>query len=439
MYGRKCRGLGFQHLSFMKIKPVISLFSGAMGLDLGLESAQGGLKTVVAVEINPSAVKTIKSNRPDLAVFDTPIEKVTTKELLKAAGLKSGEAFAVVGGPCCQSFSTVGKRLSLGDENRGGLFRHFVRIVREARPRFFIMENVKGVLSAAIRHRPLNQRGPGFTPLSEDEELGSALKVICTELGQLGYKIVYGLVNCADYGVPQKRYRVVFIGSRDGESINIPSATHFQNAEPKWQTLSDALLDLGDESPEYLKFSPERQRLLEMLKEGENWTALPSKFQKLALGKAFDSWGGRVGFCRRLSWNSPCPTLTTSPNGRATTLCHPTEIRPLSVKEYARIQQFPPDWEFVGSTSQKYIQIGNAVPIGLGKALGIMLLKVALKTSKSVTHKRRLKHNSSVTCADEGLARRLAKRSKTKLNPPRMRLIKEPGAARAWMAKRTAA
>ncbi|MCP5557098.1 MAG: DNA cytosine methyltransferase [Verrucomicrobiaceae bacterium] len=414
----------------MSIKPIISLFSGAMGLDLGLESAGHGLQTSVAVEINPIAVETIRRNRPDLPVFNKPIEQVKTSELLKAAKLKAGDAFAVIGGPCCQSFSTVGKRLSLGDDKRGGLFRHFLRIVREAKPRFFVMENVKGVLSAAITHRPLNKRGPGFPPLSADEEFGSALNLICGELGQLGYKVIYSLVNCADYGVPQKRYRVLFVGSRDWEDVRIPEATHFEDAEPRWVTMKQALLSLEDTEPEYLNFTPGRQRLLKRLKEGENWTALPTHLQKVALGNAFQSWGGRVGFCRRLSSDKPCPTLTTAPNGRATTLCHPTEIRPLSVKEYARLQQFPDDWSFAGSTSQKYVQIGNAVPIGLGRALGACLLKLKARQTKLN------KPKGVVVCADAKLAARLAKRSKTSLNPPRMRRIKTLAAARLWMKKK---
>ena len=150
-------------------RSIISLFSGAMGLDLGLEAAGGKLKTAVALELNSIAVKTVKLNRPNLPVINQSIENISTKQILSEAGLKIGEAFLVAGGPCCQSFSTAGKRESLGDEKRGGLFRHFTRVVREARPRFFLMENVKGILSAAIRHRPLNKRGPGWPALSPDE------------------------------------------------------------------------------------------------------------------------------------------------------------------------------------------------------------------------------------------------------------------------------
>src|ERR1700722_19799087 len=152
----------------------ISLFSGAMGLDLGME--QECIKTAVALEKNPIAVKTIKLNKgEDYPVIDRNIEAVATTEILEKGNLKVGEAFVLTGGPCCQSFSTAGKRQSLSDINRGMLFKHFKRIVSEAKTLFFIMKNVKGMLPAAVRHRPLDQRGPGFPPLAQDEELGSAL------------------------------------------------------------------------------------------------------------------------------------------------------------------------------------------------------------------------------------------------------------------------
>jgi len=414
-------------------KPIISLFSGAMGLDLGLESSKGGIKTVVALEINPTAVKTIRLNKPSLPVLNRSIEDVSSEEILKAGGLKPGEAFAVIGGPCCQSFSTAGKRESLGDAKRGGLFRHFTKVVSETRPRFFIMENVKGVLSAAVRHRPLNERGAGWPALSLEEEFGSAFKIICSELSRLNYYVTFGLLNCADYGVPQKRFRVVFIGSRDGEPIRIPEPTHFESKTPKWVTLREAVGQLASTKHESSKFTPERTKFLRLLKEGENSTDLPEALQKAALGRAFDSWGGRAGFCRRLDWSKPSPTLTTAPDGRATTLCHPTELRPLSVQEYIQLQQFPSDWKFAGSTNQKYTQIGNAVPLGLGRAIGLMLLDTIRITAKSELKRDPKSCLGQVTCADPELEARLAKRPKTKLHPPRLRKVQDPEAARRWM------
>lgn len=418
-------------------KPIISLFSGAMGLDLGLEAAGSGLRTAVALELNSVAVETIRLNRPKLSVINLPIQKVTTDEVLKQAGLKVGEAFLVTGGPCCQSFSTAGKRESLGDKERGGLFRHFKRVVREAQPRFFIMENVKGILSAAVRHRPLNERGPGWLPLSRDEELGSALRVIRRELANLGYAVIFGLLNCADYGVPQKRYRVVFIGSRDGELINLPTPTHaeFANGKAEWITLRYALKGLNEKKPEFVGFAPERLDLLKQLQAGQNWMDLPKKLQRRALGAAYKSWGGRCGFCRRLDWDEPSPTLTTAPDGRATTLCHPRELRPLTVGEYARLQQFPTHWQFVGSTRQKYIQIGNAVPTGLGYAIGKALLKTVSLTLKQGLPADAKKRLGQVICPDLVLDERLKNRPKTMLHPPRLRKNPDPSAARDWLLK----
>jgi len=409
-----------------------------MGLDLGLEAAGSSLRTAVALELNPKAVETIKLNRPKLPVINRPIQKVKTAEILRQAGLKKGEAFLVTGGPCCQSFSTAGKRESLGDKNRGGLFRHFKRVVRDAQPRFFVMENVKGILSAAVRHRTLNKRGPGWPALSRNEELGSALRVICRELAGLGYYVIFGLLNCADYGVPQKRYRVVFIGSRDGELIKLPKPTHAEitNGKPEWLTLRNALDDLKEKKPEYVKFTPERGGFLKMLGAGQNWTDLPKKFQKKALGAAYKSWGGRCGFCRRLDWDEPSPTLTTAPDGRATMLCHPSKLRPLTVGEYARLQQFPFEWKFEGSTRQKYIQIGNAVPTGLGRAIGKALLKTINMTAKQglpVDAENRL---GKVICADLELEERLKNRPKTMLHPPRLRRYPNPKTARAWLLKK---
>ena len=421
-------------------KPIISLFSGAMGLDLGIEAAGSGFRTAVALEINHVAVETIKLNRPNLPVINLPIQKVKTAEILKQAGLGVGEAFLVTGGPCCQSFSTAGKRESLGDKDRGGLFRHFKRVVREACPRFFVMENVKGILSAAVRHRPLNRRGPGWPPLSSNEELGSALKVIRRELAELDYSVVFGLLNCADYGVPQKRYRVVFIGSRDGELIELPKSTHaeFANGKAEWATLQNALENLNETKPEFVPFTAERRSFLKLLHAGENWTQLPKKFQRQALGAAYKSWGGRCGFCRRLDWDKPSPTLTTAPNGRATTLCHPTKLRPLTVGEYARLQQFPPDWQFAGSTGQKYIQIGNAVPTGLGTAIGKALLKTSNRTSKHGLPPDAKKKLGKVVCPDTVLNERLKHRPKTMLHPPRLRRYPNPETARAWLLKKAA-
>lgn len=417
-----------------KKKSTLSLFSGAMGLDLGLENF--GFHTVAAVEKNSAALKTIKANRPDIHLYND-IETVVSSEILKKLKRDAGEITLVSGGPCCQSFSTVGNREALSDP-RGNLFYYFLKIVAETRPRFFVMENVKGILSAAVKHRPLNGRGPGNPPLSEDEQLGSALKVILGEFKKLDYYVKFGLVNCANYGVPQNRWRVIFLGSRDGEDICWPEPTHSKegkDGKKRWVTLGQTLSKIKDKNPEFIPFPKDRIELLEMLTEGQNWTDLPENLQKQALGAAYESWGGRGGYCRRLKRSNPAPTLTTSPNGRATTLCHPTELRPLSIREYARLQQFPVTWKFKGSLQQRYTQIGNAVPVGLGEAIGRALNKTIRRTGRLGVPKDAEQRKGIVVCVDPALEKRvLDRKRKTQLHPPRLLNTEDKTEILAWLA-----
>jgi DNA (cytosine-5)-methyltransferase 1 len=261
---------------------------------------------------------------------------------------------------------------------RGSLFMEFIRVVKEVQPRFFLMENVKGLLSAPIRHRPINERGKNHPPLADDEMPGSALRVVLSEMKQLGYKVVYNLLEAADYGVPQNRERVVFIGSRDGETATFPLPKYCQNGQhlPKWRTLRDALTGLVDRESEFISYSENRLKYLRLLEAGQNWRHLPEELKKEAMGGAYDSGGGKVGFYRRLSWDKPSPTITTSPHQKATDMCHPVELRSLTVRESAKIQTFPDDWIFSGSISSKYKQIGNAVPVLLAKEIGTYLFNL---------------------------------------------------------------
>ena len=405
--------------------PVISLFSGAMGLDLGLEGA--GLQVAVALECSPCPVATIRHNRPQLPVIDKVIEDVPTNEILDEAQLAPREAFAVVGGPSCQVFSTAGQRKSLADP-RSTMFRHFVRVIQDTQPEFFVMENVRGLLSAAVRHRPLNQRGPGNPPLEADEQLGSAFRVVAATLRDLGYYCLFDVLNAADYGVPQIRQRLVIIGSRDGRKLEMPQPTHHvdgANGLPEWRTLGQSLQDLVEDDPDYYHFCPAKEKYLKLIPEGGNWRQLPDELKSAALGRAFHSWGGRSGFFRRLSRERPSPALTTRPDSKATTLCHPTELRPLTVGEYARIQQFPDDWIFQGSVRKKYEQVGNAVPVGLGAAIGEALV-TATSTKPS---KERLGFFETLNL---DLLAKLTRRPKTIVNPPRMRLDDKKNALTDW-------
>ncbi|HLO51797.1 MAG TPA: DNA cytosine methyltransferase [Kamptonema sp.] len=364
----------------------VSLFTGACGLDLGLEKA--GFQTVSLIEIEPDAVKTISLNRPHLSLCAIPrdIREVSAQTLLQEGGkilgidrpLRPGEVDLVTGGPPCQPFSTAGKRGSVGDP-RGSLFMDFIRIVEEIQPRFFVMENVRGLLSAPIRHRPHEQRGLGCPVLEADEMPGAAMRVILAEIKRIGYEVVYDLLNAADYGVPQVRERVILIGYKDSDSVTMPLPTHSETGVsrlPKWLTLRDGLQGLVDFQPEYIAYSDARLKYLRLLKAGQNWRYLPNELKQEAMGGAYKSEGGKVGFYRRLAWDKPSPTVTTSPNQKATDMCHPDELRPLSVRECARIQTFPDDWVFYGSIASKYRQIGNAVPVLLGEAIARYLYQI---------------------------------------------------------------
>ena len=352
-------------------RDVISLFSGAMGLDIGLEKA--GLNVVIGQDFDESCVKTIRANGHNVLGGD--IREIDPRKFLELTGLSIGEPFLICGGPPCQPFSTAGKRLGINDP-RGSLFMDFIRMIDYIRPRFFVMENVKGIMSAPLKHVPLAERDEN----DPDQRLGTVLDVILSEFDKLGYKTVYGVLDAVNYGVPQFRERFVLIGSRDNEGIFLPIPTHFQMHQDKayqWKTVRDAIADLEFDNGECATLSEERLKFLKMVPEGGNWRDLPKDIIPIAMGGAYKSGGGKVGFYRRLSYDQPSPTVVTSPVQKATMMCHPTQDRPLSIKEYARIQQFPDGWVFIGTTAAKYRQIGNAVPVGLAEAIGKAVCAVA--------------------------------------------------------------
>lgn len=364
-------------------RDVISFFSGAMGLDIGLEKA--GLNVIIGQDFEPSCVETMRANGHNVLGGD--IREINPETLLKLTGLHVGEPFMVCGGPPCQPFSTAGKRLGINDP-RGSLFMDFIRMIDYIRPRFFVMENVKGIVSSPLKHVSVKEREKD----DPEQQLGTVLDVILSEFDKLGYKTVYGVLDAVNYGVPQFRERFVLIGSRDNEDIFLPMPTHFQmhqNSEYRWKTVGEVIKDLENNPGEYTSLSGERKKYIHMVPEGGNWRDLPEEIIPVAMGGAYQSGGGKVGFYRRLSYNQPAPTITTSPAQKATMLCHPTQDRPLSIKEYARIQQFPDDWIFKGTLSAKYRQIGNAVPVGLAEAIGRAIISTADKTSTIETKRFR--------------------------------------------------
>lgn len=350
----------------------VSLFSGAMGLDLGLEAA--GIDIRICQDFDPSCYRTMLMNGKNGMTGN--IQTIEPETILSAAGLEREKVFLLCGGPPCQPFSTAGKRLGINDP-RGSLFMDYVRMVEAIRPRFFVFENVKGLVSI---------------PVDKGGRPGEVLGIVLDEFRRIGYHTVHGILDAVYYGVPQFRERLIIIGSRDNEEIFLPLHSHFQkhqNPEMRWQTLGDAIRDLEDNPGPCTHFSPERLKYLKMVPEGGNWRDLPRELQPVAMGGAWESGGGKVGFYRRLSYSQPSPTVVTSPVQKATMMCHPTMDRPLSVSEYRRIQQFPEGWMIEGTIANQYKQVGNAVPVGLAKAVGKAIIATAEGNASVFTKRSR--------------------------------------------------
>jgi DNA (cytosine-5)-methyltransferase 1 len=281
-------------------------------------------------------------------------------------------------------------------------------MIRVLRPRFFIFENVRGLLSIAIRHKPLDQRSsPQEVAEEEDERLGSVLqKIVIPSFKSLGYEVIFGLLNAADYGTAQVRHRLFFIGSRDKEfrsvvfrkltgrpmtPLDLVPATHHQyapyNPIKPWRSLRNAVAHLSPPEPSpdlTYSYSDERAAIFKRIPPGENWTYVrdnpdrfPKGYLKKIMGNSLSSGGGKQGFWRRLAWDTPAPTLTAQPQQLATSLCHPERERPLSIPEYAALQDFPEGYVFRGGKSDRYKQIGNAVPIRLSTAICSSIRAVA--------------------------------------------------------------
>jgi len=344
-----------------------------MGLDLGIERA--GFDIRVCVEMDKWAAETIRANT-DIPVINADINTVSTDEILNVAHLQREDVTLVVGGPPCQAFSTAGRQRGLADF-RGNVILQYLRVVSDIRPEYFILENVRGILSAKLNAVPEEYKE--YDRIKDFK--GSVLEFITAQFKELGYSISYALLDAANYGVPERRERVVIIGHL-GARVPIPSPTHSKDGRygtQRWVTLRDVIGDL--EPRQDLRYIPLRSKSVEymqMLREGQNWRDLPPEIAEKAMGKAYYLTGGKTGFLRRLRFDEPSPTLVTSPTMPATLLCHPTQLRPLSIEEYARIQQFPDTWKFKGRIETIYKQIGNAVPVGLGYAAGRQVMKSIL-------------------------------------------------------------
>ena len=371
--------------------PVVSLFSGAMGLDLGLE--QAGIETTLAVEVDPYCCATIRKNRPAIDVWEADVQKING-EAVRARLQQPKNVFLMVGGPPCQSFCPGGKRAALSDP-RGNLIYTYLRLIQEVRPHFFVLENVGNLVTAALRHRPIARR-PGKqwnlsvydrmkgehdgadAPMEPDELSGSAVRQIIKDVQDLGYQVSFSIVDAAAYGAPQHRMRFLMFGARDGASPKVLAPTHEDGAADSLplRTVRDAIYDLRDDPGPHSEYTPDVARYFAMIPPGGHWRSLPKDVQREALGSAsFEAGGGKTGFFRRLAWDRPSPTITGRANRKGSALCHPDAVRPLSVRECARLQGFPDDWRFVGAMNRQYMQVGNAVPVHLGIVIGRTVLQ----------------------------------------------------------------
>ncbi len=344
----------------LKISPLkkyncIELFAGAGGLAIGLEKA--GLHTKMLNEIDRYACATLKQNRPDWNVIEGDISDIDFSQYL-------GQIDVLSGGFPCQAFSYAGNKLGLED-TRGTLFYEFGRALKECSPKIFIVENVKGLVS---------------------HDKGRTLKTIKRVFSELGYTLVEPKVlKAIFYQVPQKRERLIIIGIRN-DLANHLNEFSWPSPYKRIMTLKDALKagELYDcDAPKSLghEYPKRKAEILRKVPQGGYWRDLPDKLQREYMQKSYFLGGGKTGMARRLSWNEPSLTLTCSPAQKQTERCHPEKTRPLTVREYARVQTFPDAWQFSGSIGQQYKQIGNAVPINLAYAIGRSIVRLLNKIS----------------------------------------------------------
>ncbi len=337
------------HVAPLRDYTSVELFAGAGGLALGMHMA--GFRHVLLNEMDPMACQTLRRNHPEWNVLEGDIHNVDFIPL-------RGRVDFLSGGFPCQAFSYAGKKGGLND-TRGTLFFELARAVSEIQPKVFMGENVKGLLS-------------------HDE--GKTLQVIRNAIAELGYTLVEPRVlKAIMYQVPQKRERLILIAIRNDIAQRVQF--HWPDPYRRVMTLRDAFYR-GDLFPEDVPASEgqtypaKKARVMAMVPEGGDWRDLPVEEQKAYMGGSFYLGGGKTGMARRLSMDEPSLTLTCAPAQKQTERCHPTETRPLTVREYARIQTFPDNWQFEGNLSDQYKQIGNAVPVNLAFAIGRSLIRL---------------------------------------------------------------
>ena len=336
----------------------IELFAGAGGLALGLEKA--GFENVLLNELDKHACATLRHNRPKWNVFEQNVSLVDFTPYAHQVDVLSG-------GFPCQAFSYAGKGRGFEDI-RGTMFFEFARAVREVQPKILLGENVRGLLN---------------------HDNGRTLETIKHTIADLGYALVpERVLKAIHYQVPQKRERLFLVAVRQDLADVLRFEWPAENQ--RVYTMADALKkgDLFDTDvplSEGQKYPERKKEILAMVPAGGYWRDLPDDVQREYMKASYYLGGGKTGMARRLSWSEPSLTLTCAPAQNQTERCHPDETRPLTVREYARIQTFPDDWVFMGSVSQQYKQIGNAVPVNLAFAVGRSLVRM-LNSASMQTH-----------------------------------------------------
>lgn len=315
----------------------IELFAGAGGLALGIEKA--GFNTLGLIEFDKDASETLRTNRPNWRVINDDIANISCLDLLDYFNLEKGELDLLSGGAPCQSFSYAGKRLGLEDA-RGTLFYHYAKFLQQLQPKMFLFENVKGLLS---------------------HDKGKTFSVIKDIFESTGYHIQHEVLNAWDFGVAQKRERLITIGIRS----DLLSKLHFDFPDPYEYkpVLRDILLDCPESDG--AKYSEYKKKIFELVPPGGYWRDIPENIAKEYMKSCWYMEGGRTGILRRLSLDEPSLTVLTSPSQKQTDRCHPLEARPFTIRENARCQSFPDDWNFCGGIGSQYRQVGNAVPVNL--------------------------------------------------------------------------
>ena len=321
----------------LKKPKTIELFAGAGGLALGIERA--GFDTIGLIECDKDASDTLRTNRPEWRVINDDIANISCLNLREYFNLHEGELDLLSGGAPCQSFSYAGKRLGLEDA-RGTLFYHYAKFLEQLKPKMFLFENVRGLLT---------------------HDKGRTYKTITDIFEGTGYTIKKKVLNAWDYGVAQKRERLITVGIKK----ELADKINFSFPEPYSYkpVLRDVLLDCPPS--EGSQYSEYKKKIFELVPPGGYWRDIPEEIAKEYMKSCWNMEGGRTGILRRLSLDEPSLAVLTSPSQKQTDRCHPLEARPFTIRENARCQSFPDEWVFKGSVGSQYKQVGNAVPVNM--------------------------------------------------------------------------